>query len=219
MTKQNRTKRPRRRRSVRRPKPTSWFEPYVRMIPKVVKDVNKLRGLINVERHFFINTLAATITTTPTVLSMNDIAAGDDVNNRQGNKILAKFLRGTLTFDLNALATNSWVRVMLVKDRHNNTGTAPAYTDIMNASSVRAVTNIDNTDRFNLLQDDLIHVADVGPFATSIQYKIPLDFHIHFDGTASTDTQENTIYLVVLSTEVTNGPAMNGYLRISYYDN
>ena len=89
-----------------------------------MRGVNMMKGIINSEKKRYDLTHSFNISTTPAFTLLSGIAAGDDVANRQGNSILAKYLTFDYYISMNGSATRSTCRVLVFADAEN-TGTTP----------------------------------------------------------------------------------------------
>lgn len=199
---------------------TSWVTSAWRTAQKAYRGVNFIRSLINVEKFKADVSLAATLSNTAQVTSLNPIANGDGEGARTGNSILAKYLSVNFIVNRNSVSTTSAdsFRVVIVRDNEQVADTAPAYTDVFSANSIVAPLNVLNVGRFTLLLDKRFYVS-YNKAQASFQQVIPLNFHLRFNGTASTDIEKNGLWLMILDDASANHPSMAGNSRIAYYDN
>ena len=197
------------------------YKSYRGMAYTAYKGVKLLKGLINVENHLFDSFNSTTYSTTATVQVLNDISSGDANQNRTGTSILAKHLTAKYSCYINASATASIVRCLIVRDLHNQNAT-PAATDILaDVATYPTISPIkeSNTDRFWVLSDKKYTLSINGSRLIEDEIYIPLDFHISFTSTGSGKYETNSIFLLIVSNEATNTPVVQWYTRLSFYDN
>jgi len=184
------------------------------------KGVKFIKGLINVEKRYFDvdGTAGTSVSSSGTVIPLSQIAAGNDVNNRSGNSILAKTIYMRLECAIHASASQTSVRVMIVKDMMN-TGSTPAVTDILQSAGTLLPLNVDNTSRWQVLLDKVYTLTVDGIERLAIKKFLPINDHIKFTGTAATDEYKNNMYMLLVSSEPTNTPSVAYYSRLGFYDN
>lgn len=191
---------------------------YAKMAYVAYRGVKTLRGLVNVEKKYIDDNIGQTIPNTGIVDLISAVAAGDDVTNRNGNSILAKYLvlKGFVRMSASATATN--VRVMIVRDL-NNQGSNPTVADILDGATDVSLLNKDNTSRFWILYDKMFSLSNNGTQQVSLDIYRRLNFHLKYSSTVSTAVLSNAIYLVAIADEPTNVPQIQGVSRIAFYDN
>lgn len=182
-----------------------------------------LKKLINVEVKKFDTTNSAVSTSSGTVTILSGVAQGDAVNNRNGNSIRAKYLTGTIKFQQNASATvPTLLRYSVVMDRQHTSDTNPQYTDCYDDADPLAPIEKNTAGRFEILYTELFTLQPVGEASNEchvINFSIPLDTHIRFNGTAAGDHEHNALYAMVSDDEATNHPTMDFYYRLGFIDN
>lgn len=186
------------------------------------KGVKMLKGLVNVERHFYDHSVITVNnqTNTPTITVLNDIAAGSANDERNGTSILAKYLLITYIVKVASPAVAVNTRVMVVHDLQNH-GVAPTNGELFEQPSnqVTSRLNSNQTDRFWILYDRVISLSVTGEQTITVKKLIPLNFHMKYDGPLSTDWETGSIFLVTVSDENTNGSYVSVDTRLAYYDN
>lgn len=188
---------------------------------KALSIANGLRGIINSELKHYDEALGATaVSSAGSVTSLvSGISQGDTNNTITGNSILMKQFHIIGNLLINASATVSRVRVMLVQDTRPVGGATPAVTDILNASTVRSFLNIDDQlNRFRVLKNRLFILSQATtPEEITFTWHVKKTQHIKFN-----DSQQvilNDLLLLVLSDESTNTPTIAYSTRLRYYDN
>ncbi len=211
---------PRRRRGGRRNYNNSNFT-YGNVLDKVVNDVYRLKGLINVE--FKTNDLAAsaTLTTTPLIAVLNSISTGDQFNTRDGRKVRWKSVQVNLEITMHATPINDMVRIMIVIDKQPNE-IGLVIGDLLDTTTICSFRNLDQRKRFVILRDDVITLSVGGGTVKYWNYYRKIDMiTIYDDSDAGTiaDISTNAMWLVMFSTEATNGPTVSRCTRMRFIDN
>lgn len=183
-----------------------------------MKGLNFVRGIINSEKKRYDLTHVFNVSTTPSFVLLSGIAEGDDVANRVGNSILAKYLTFDYYLTMNGSAQRSTVRVLVFADAQNN-GATPSISDLLIGANLTSPINPDFTQRFTVLFDDHVDLSANGDGIKTLKHYIPLNFHIRYTASGSTAVTKNNIYMMVVSNEATNTPAFTGDSRLVYYDN
>jgi len=194
--------------------------------------------LINVEEKVFDvdgTASATTLTTTPTVVNLSNIAQGTDYFNRVGNSIKPLSIRiAWSSMGSNAAAYNR-MRLMVVQDKENQ-GVDPTLGEVLAGLSqpILAPMNPETGRRFKVLLDTSEAYTNlVGPTTsgTSAGYNpelkpdqsitVKLGGHIYYDDTAGADASnlEGAIFLMAVSLDASTGPTMRYATRIIFTDN
>lgn len=117
-----------------------------------------LRGFANTRaelKYFDIVGTQYNANTTPSAGLVNGIAQGDDINMRVGRQIICKFVEiDGLLGSAQVTMSGNLARLMVIWDKNNNSvPTLPLSTDILDASTSIAGTNLNNRDRYVILYD------------------------------------------------------------------
>lgn len=215
----------RKRRFSKRRNNTPWYNKKYsvsQMASRALRGVNYIRGLVNSEMFKYDTTASLAVTTSGNMDLINDMAQGDGDNTRTGNSIYIRQvdIRGELVMDTDATSTT--VRLMLVCDTQQIGDTAPGVGDVLdsalNTFSVYRPLNSDTVGRFNVLY---ARNYILNPQRPSCLFRIfrKMRLHTRFNGIAATDIQRNGLYLLAISNEATNAPAVVYTCRVSYHDN
>jgi len=158
---------------------------------------------------------------------------GNTDSTRIGNRITARsvMVRGTAKMAATAAATDTsqTVRIIVYLDRQANGATA-AVGDILASADYRSFNNLDNSDRFRTLAEEVIdmHLSGATPSGAAYTYgetsksfflKAKLNLDIKFKGNAGSvaDLSSNNIGVLVISE--TDGIGTLGYIaRVRYTD-
>lgn len=188
---------------------------------KALRGVRYLKGLVNAEKYHLDTVVSAAISTTPSITHLTAVANGDGDGARTGNSILLRGLSFSMTWNMNASATNTWIRMVLVQDTQQIGDTAPAFTDVFDSGSSNIINllNKNTLGRFKIIRDKVISFSSNSK--TDYQKKGFIKFynHVRYNGTASSDIQKMGLYLMFVSSEATNTPTVSSFWRIFYYDN
>lgn len=213
-----RRRRPSYKRKPRKPQSTKSMLEYVHYIPKIMKTVGRMQSMINSERKYVDITDSSSPSNTGTINLVNQIAQGDDVNQRDGNSILCSYIKHRMVAKINTTATSTSFRILLVLDTANQ-GTTPAVADILQTVSTTSNINVDNSKRFWFLYDKLTTLDINGDRSWSCDELIPVNKHMRYSASGQTTVLQNAIYHVMVSDEATLTPTTASTTRVAFYDN
>lgn len=186
------------------------------------KGVQYLAGLVNSEIFTAEGDITSTaITTSGHVTNITSISQGDGEHARTGNSVFAKYLtfRGKLI--MNASATQTMVRILVVRDKQQVADTAPTVAAVLDgaaSSYTYAPMSADNKGRFTKLYDRTI-ILDPEHQAKALKINLSMRNHVRFNGVNAADIQKGGIYLMLVADEATNTPTYTGFYRLAYHDN
>lgn len=195
---------------------------FVGTVAKVVRDVNYLRSIVNVERKYIDTTATLTPSTTGVFTLLNASVPGTSATTRNGIsiKLMSFLLRFTL--ELNATATLTQVRCVVVQDRIPQ-ATSPASSEVFTvANSITSPLNLVNTHRFKIHYDKIYSINSTGTSSLNRKFFKKLRFHSQYNtvnGGTIADFTANSFLLYTLSDEATNTPSMVFYSRVRFVDN
>lgn len=213
-----------RRQRNRRSKPRGPAKPrgYLDTATQALAVAYAVKKLINVEFHTKSTVFTTDPNSTGAVVNLTAIAQGDDIDDRQGNKLRLKYISCRGEISLNSSATNSRVRYAIVRDNNGST-TQPSIADVF----VSAATFLSNKNkkgdpqansRFTVLHDQYIYVNTDTP-TKPFKWSMSLDHHVFFTGSASTDEGKGHVYLMIASNETTNDPVVFADAMVKWIDN
>ena len=105
------------------------------MAALALRKVKYIAGLINVEKKKTDIVVGMTPDSTSVEVEyLSDIAQGDTVGARNGNSILVKGLRLSGDMSIHASATNTIVRLMVIRDTQQVADTSVSCVDVLDAS-------------------------------------------------------------------------------------
>ncbi len=190
----------------------------------MARQIGKLKGMINVEYKNKYTQLTASVTgDTPAFFSLVNMIKGDDDNLRQGNQIRVKLVYLNALIKINASATNTTLRYMIILDKQCN-GVNPTAPELFQDNTVNDIMvsplNPDNKFRFRILYNKLVKLSTTLPTVQLKKY-LKVDYIIRYDGNAGTtaDITSNNLIVLLFSDEVTNDPTVTHNIRMSYIDN
>lgn len=155
---------------------------------------------------------------------LNHTAQGAGSLNRIGRKITMRSLYVRYSCSLAPTSLGgSPLRILIVYDKQSN-AIAPAITDILVANDFNAVNNLNNSDRFITIADELTKPLSVGnntSVAGTIYRKLGLDV-IFKDTSANdiTDITTGSVYAFIAQTSAVTvvTPAVLSFCRIRFTD-
>lgn len=185
-----------------------------------VKSVNLIKSLVNSELHKHDVAATGNPGTSAGISLLTGTNQGDDVNNRQGNSSLAKYLTFKHSVEMNTSASATIVRFIIFIDTDND-GIAPTAAELLQfPSNINSSINPDYSSRFTILYDKHYYLSINGTRVDGDKFYKPLNFHVKYTGpTGGTDFAKNNIWLYQVSNEVTNVPVTTYTTRFAFYDN
>lgn len=208
------------RRPYRQAPRASKFVQYASTAVAAYNMAKKLKGVINSELKHHDATSSTAISSTGLVVHLSDIAQGDSESTRDGRSILPKSIYLQGHYVMNATASRTSIRTVLILDRRPDAG-APTWTDVYESADVNSLRNISSDQgRFRVLYERTDTLTDGGKEISLWKKFVPISrVHCKFDGTAATDTSQNAFYLLQVSSEATNTPSQSLQSRLRFYDN
>ncbi len=199
---------------------------YGNVMDKVIRDVSRLKGLINVEFKKVDTFREIPITiVAPQIGLLNGMAIGDDFTNREGRSVRIKSLQIALTLFLNPLSTQTFVRCILVLDTQPN-GIIMLIDELLNDATVNlGSTNFRNLNfrkRFVILKDEVVTLQASGQRSVHLEWYKKLNIIETFDDSSTGgigDITTNALYLVLFSGETTDGVQNSCRTRVRFIDN
>ncbi len=201
----------------------SKYSGYLDTAGKALAVAYAVKKLINVEFRTITTTLTADPNATGAVVPLTAIAQGDDIANRQGNKIRAKHMSVRGHIQINASATASHGRMIIIRDNNGST-TIPTIANLFtDASTMRVGKNKlgdpQSNSRFSILWDYTYTLDAVNHSQLYFKYTETLDHHIYYTGSAATDEGKGHLYLFTVSNEGTNDPVVSADCMVKFIDN
>lgn len=217
-----------------RPRPKSRFWPRVYKGVKLAGSVastaskalmvaNQVRSLINVEFKYHEGSIAASVSTTPSIMYLTQIARGDGPSERQGDSIKVKSMIFKYTLAGNTSAEQTFVRCIIGIDRDyrgSSVTAAGGTTDsLLLVQSMVSPSDIHNTNRFKVLYDKVHSFSNEGPETYFKKYFKKFSLESGYNGSASTAYKKNQLFCMFFSDQATNTPVLSMRYRVRYVDN
>ena len=181
-----------------------------------------VKKLINVEYHTKTTDFTIDPSSSGAVVNLTAIAQGDNIDNRQGDKLRLKYISVRGTIFMHASATQSRVRMLILRDNNGST-TQPAITDLFSTVTVfgqnkNKLGDPQRNSRFSVLFDKMLMVDTDRP-QYSFNWSSQLDHHVFFTGVATTDEGKGHLYLFISSNEASNDPIVTADAMVKWIDN
>lgn len=220
----------RRRRRWKRNQPgnkkVSWYNrkySVSQLAAQAFRGMKYVKGLVNSEMFVLDTAMLQSPTDSGTITHVTAIGQGDGSGSRTGNSVLAKWLSIRAFAYVHGSATDTAIRLMVVMDKQQQGDTAPGVADVLDTASATynylAFLNPDQKGRFSILHDEIWTMNNVSKKDLIKKVNIKLDKHIRYNGANTTDIQKNGIYVISISSEATNAPALKIEARLGYHDN
>lgn len=189
---------------------------------KVIRDVAWLKSVVNVEKKYNDLNASTTSSTTAALVLMNGLSLGTSSTTRNGQSIkMVSFLLRYI-ISINASASTSVHRLMIICDTQPNAA-SPAIADIIqNTGSVLSPLVIANGKRFKILRDIITNLSINGQEVRNVKKYIKLNMHTEYNtannGTIA-DITKNAFYIFHQSDQATNTVTFAYSTRLRYIDN
>jgi hypothetical protein len=196
---------------------------YGDVLKQVMADVRTLKSYLNVEDKYLDTVFnAVAIPNSATYTLLNGLSLGTTANTREGQSVKAVDLQFNMTLTQSSVATQTFVRIVLLSDSQCNAA-VPGATDVFaDTTNIRSLRNVGYSERFHLYFDEIVALQIVNLNSWAVSRVITMGFHQAFNtGNAGTvaDITRNSLYLLTFSNEATNTPLLGGYFRYSFVDN
>jgi len=196
---------------------------YLSTATKALTVAYAVKKLINVEYKSLTTDFTVDPNTTGAVVTMTNIAQGDDFDARNGRKIRLKSIRVSGHISINASATELAVRMMIIRDNSGTTA-RPVITDLFTdvgtfAANLNKLGDPQSNSRFSILWDKFVLLDAVFQSQKAVKWYKEEDFHVYFSGTGATDEGKGGVYLFIASNEATNDPVVSIDCQIKWIDN
>lgn len=175
------------------------------------------------------HTLTA-ISSTGSLTLLNALAQGTGQNNRIGDEYRMKsiFTRFAVTHNSSGSAAQS-LRFMVVKDKQPN-GSSTSPGNILDTASYLGLYDADHMKRYTVYCDETYTVSVTGNQRIAAKCYVDLSqpmgkydnnnrVECQSNNGDITDISTNAYYILVISSDVTNGPTFTGFTRSHFIDN
>lgn len=211
----------RRRYTSRRPTAQAGSD-YLGTAAKALAVAYGVKQMLNVEKKYTDTSITHTPGTLGTIELVNGISQGDTDQTRDGNQCKMIFINWRLTITINAAATATSVRIIVIVKKDNDSVT-PNIAEVLDStgSLFNAMYNRDTIHKFRVLYDKRLVLRAADRTMVALKFKRKMQTRIRFDGvgSASSDISKNGLYVITISNEAVNFPAFGGVFRVSFVDN
>lgn len=188
---------------------------------RMARDVAWLKSVVNVERKYNDITFANTVTETENFQLLNGLATGDTGQTREGQSIkcTASFLR--LYATMNASATTTQLRIILLIDTQPNAQVPTSAELLTSNTNILSPLLIAYGGRFKVCLDKIFRM-DTNKLNVEFKYYKKLRFHTKYNTNVDggiDDITKNSYYLMMVSDQPTNAPTVNWWHRLRFIDN
>ncbi len=178
--------------------------------------VKQIKRLINTE----VKQLNTVVSNSPDnstfnttfVSSLVGVAQGDGYNERSGVSLRPQKIVLLGHFTKHSSATETVLRVLIVKDKQQAAGVVPSTSDVLDTSSgfsvnaaFQPITQQVNNTRFKILHDQRF-VASTSYPTVALSIELPVSGHVTYYNTGATNIQSSGIYLIATSDQSLNTP-------------
>jgi len=192
---------------------------------RTANGLNEIRKLINIEEKIQAGTVSSTPDRTGNVYPLTQMAQGIDyANNRVGDSIKLQTIQFRAKVLLNGSATGTACRVLVVRDLFNIGGgdptTAQILQDVASTFAPLSPMNWLLRDRFSVLCDETFDLSSGGNQCATFYWNVAHEGHVKYVGTtaAAASNGPGSLYLVAISDEATNTPALSVDFRVTFTD-
>jgi len=175
------------------------------------------------EPHYFDADLGGDATTTPTIVPLASVGAGDTNVVRDGNKIAMRSLNLRISYDTESIAQNVRARFVVVVDLQSN-GTSPAWTDVYDSATIESQRLVSALPRFVVLMDKTVSINSTTSTAGAFQkaffkkhIKLP-NIVANYASAAAAVALTNSLTLMYISDVAAGGTDLNvaGRSRLTF---
>jgi hypothetical protein len=184
---------------------------------------------LNAEKKFYDSAQSGLIPVTGASSAhlLTQIPQGLGELEREGGQVKVVSIQGRITYNFNSLAGTALgqtVRLMIVLDKEEGLVTGLTPGDLLQNTTVPTVSPMlwNNAMRYRILMDKIITLdADDPVKNVKFYFKFKRGIRVRFFGSASVNNTTNGIYWITYhdTTNPSNTPIQNGYLRLRFMDN
>lgn len=201
-----------------------YYNKYAPIAVQAYKIGSKALEMLNAEKKYYdiagTATTPSTPATTPYYVSLvSALTQGDGPTNRDGSQIRLKSVNVQMRFNINAAATTTYCRWLIVRDKRVQIGSTPAWTDIYDSVDVtNTFLNIeDQFNRFQIIRSGLVCLNINQNPSASTDVWIPCSLPVRYN--TANQVIQNDLWLILASDEGTNTPTVSYRYRVRFYDN
>ncbi len=154
--------------------------------------------------------------------AITSVAQGLTETTRVGNSIRLKNMQLRMYgFHNSAGSDVQWLRLIVFRDTMQQ-GVAPTVAQLLEGTShVLRFLERDQDHRFNILRDKVWTMSVTGQQGFYFKMFREVDTHVKFVGTAANAASngQGSLYVMLISSEATNGPQVDFNARVRFIDN
>lgn len=203
---------------------------YLSTASKALAVAYAVKKMVNVEYKYHdynLNTVLGSPPTTGLIDCINEIPQGDTSINREGDqcKMVSLQIKGKITQDSNNTTKGSQVRLILflVTAADDTEPTvATGEQGFLTSLSIIGLRNLGAPrNRYVPLWDKVFYVAPYGEERDHVHFKYfkKMSYKARFKDNTTDHPRKNALYMIAISTDVTDVPLLEGAARIRFIDN
>lgn len=203
----------------RKPKPRSRWQNYSGAASQLVKDVNYLKKMVNVEMKLATLSISASPTYSGAISIMNNPAQGDTDLSRDGDSIKNQDV--TISMIARAGLSSAIVRVIVFWDKQNKITSVSEFLDSTYVGGLFApIAPRDYDHRFECktLFDKVFALPINGQDTRVFEENIKIGLHTQFEA-GSTTINTGALKVLYLSDKNANLPTLQFLSRLHFTDN
>lgn len=183
------------------------------------KGVQYLKTMINSEVYKNDVTQTDNPGSSGVITHLTGIAQGDGDGQRTGLSILCKGISFRYVGTIGASATDSFVRILIIRDLQQAADTVPTISNVLESVTVIGHLNSESVGRYQILYDRVHQLQSVNVKTYYGKVYLRVNKHLRYNGSLGSDIQKDGMFVITLSNEATNVPSCSWTSRLYYYDN
>lgn len=176
---------------------------------------------INRQREVKVHDIAPTVATvepTGIVYGLNDIAQGDDINQRDGRSCSIFNLNIRWNVYIHTSDAQSTFRMIIFRDSMQDNSVVPVVTLVLQTADVVSMMKDYNRTRFQVYADNTYVINQTDRGIVIGQFNRRIKVNTLWAGSSGTQWAKNGLYMLVIGDETTNKPTLRYSSRILFND-
>lgn len=198
------------------------FDTAANVARKAWQGVKAIRRVLNPETKQYLPTTSTTLgTTAQNFVNLTAIAQGDGNNQREGNsiKVISLKCKGILSWNLSDTVEKfDLARLMIIRTNQQVPDSDPTALGFLSPVSTIGMYDMDQKGFVTTLYDHVYKVTSESGGAY-INFTLPLQQHVLYNGVLNSDIQKNGLYVMVVSRNNTFKSSLNLQCSVEYVDN
>lgn len=162
------------------------------------------------------HSFSGTVDQAGTIQSLSTVQEGDTNNSREGNVIYPTSSKIRLNMEMNSAVTTTLVRIIVFKWLVG--GNTPTVTDILQSAAVNSFKSEANRYNSKILYDRTHQLNEGASIKKMVYIKNKFRNYLMAFPEGTTQANKNSIYILILSDETTNLPAISFQQRLYFKD-